>query len=152
GFNGSRYLLNSTSVTWTAAEAAAVALGGHLVTVNNATENDWLRRTFSEVGSFWLGLNDVAVEGTHVWTSGQPVTYTNWAPGEPNTPSFDAVFFQTSTGQWFDDSVSGGNLTLTEIPDASITTELGAGPLAGYRLDIELTDPTPPRVSQLTLP
>ena len=33
----------------------------------------------------WIGLNDVATEGTFVWTDGTPLDVTtNWAPGEPN--------------------------------------------------------------------
>ena len=32
----------------------------------------------------WIGLNDFAQEGTFVWSNGDPVTYTNWYPGEPN--------------------------------------------------------------------
>jgi len=32
----------------------------------------------------WIGLNDMRAEGQWVWDSGEPVTYVNWAAGEPN--------------------------------------------------------------------
>jgi hypothetical protein len=83
----SYYLLNPT--TWTASEAEAVTLGGHLVTVNDQAENDFLFTTFSPLvpqspHDLWIGLTDAAVEGTFTWTSGEPVTYTHFGPGEPN--------------------------------------------------------------------
>ena len=33
---------------------------------------------------FWTGFNDIGRGGEFVWTTGEPVTYTNWHPGEPN--------------------------------------------------------------------
>lgn len=68
---------------WYTAEANAVALGGHLVTFNDAAEEIWAKATFGNA-NFWIGINDIAVEGSWVWTSGEPVTYTNWSGGEPN--------------------------------------------------------------------
>jgi hypothetical protein len=86
------FLLNYTN--WPAAEQIAVSLGGHLATINNAAENAWVFDTFSTFGGLerpmWIGLNDAAQEGTFVWVSGEPVTYLNWAPGEPNNG--DGVF------------------------------------------------------------
>ena len=81
------YLLSSN--TWTASEAEAVGLGGHLVTINDATENQWVLNTFFPLtgafyASLWIGLNDAANEGQFVWASGEPVTFTYWYPGEPN--------------------------------------------------------------------
>jgi hypothetical protein len=67
---------------WAEAEANAVSLGGHLVTVNDAAEGEWLVATFGT--EYWIGLNDIAVEGEWVWVSGEPATFTNWQPGEPN--------------------------------------------------------------------
>jgi hypothetical protein len=69
--------------TFEAAEAQAVGLGGHLVTVNDTAEQAWLYDTF-DVNPFVIGLNDIGEEGNFVWTSGEPVTYTNWCPGEPS--------------------------------------------------------------------
>jgi len=83
--NGHTYSLLAPS-TWTEAEARAIALGGHLVTVNDATEEDWVWQTFNPAGDryIWIGLNDVEQEGQFVWTSGEPVTYTNWQKGQPS--------------------------------------------------------------------
>ncbi len=80
------YLLGQCS--WTESEAAAVALGGHLVTINDAAEQTWVFNTFANYAGtrrdLWLGISDAAVEGVMAWASGEPVTYTNWDPNEPN--------------------------------------------------------------------
>jgi len=70
-------------MAWPDAEARAEAVGGHLVTINDAAEEAWLEGTFPQP-NLWIGLNDVATEGTFVWASGEPVVYTNWVAGEPN--------------------------------------------------------------------
>ncbi|MEC7520416.1 MAG: lectin-like protein [Myxococcota bacterium] len=66
------------------AEARCVSLGGHLATVADAAENAALGTLSPYLGPFYIGLTDAAVEGTFVWVSGDPVTYTSWASGEPN--------------------------------------------------------------------
>jgi hypothetical protein len=70
-------------VAWPEAEAQAVAVGGHLVTINDQAEESWLEATFT-APNLWIGFTDSAVEGTWVWSSGEPVTYTNWIPGQPD--------------------------------------------------------------------
>ena len=78
------YLLEADS--WTASEAEANTLGGHLATINDAAENDWVYDTFSDSGqrNLWIGWNDAAVDGTFVWSSGESASYTNWSPFEPS--------------------------------------------------------------------
>ena len=77
--NGHYYFLTSKAQTWAEAEAEAVARGGHLVSVNSQAENDFLRQTFlsgpDRSKLYWLGLNDLEVEGEYVWSSGEEVTY-----------------------------------------------------------------------------
>ena len=75
-YQGDRYYRDTSSLNWTDARAFAQGLGGDLVTINDQAENDWLREKL--YGNFWIGLNDIDTEGTHVWASGEPVTYTNW--------------------------------------------------------------------------
>ena len=73
--------------TWEEAEANAVALGGHLVTINDAEENEWLHLAFEIAGDdhsqfLWTGLSDTASEGDWEWSSGEPVSYLNWGINE----------------------------------------------------------------------
>src|SRR5690348_7559123 len=85
--NGHTYFLLDPS-TWTNAESQAVALGGHLASVNNAAENQFLVDNFTSGANFhrvlWIGLTDNGSEGTFHWTNGDPLSYTNWMSGEPN--------------------------------------------------------------------
>ncbi|MBI5789676.1 MAG: PEP-CTERM sorting domain-containing protein [Candidatus Schekmanbacteria bacterium] len=83
-YNGHQYTLTNDWETWASAEQEALALGGHLVTINTDAENDWLTWTFKDtyVRSYpgnsgqniaWIGYyND---NGYWKWISGEPVTY-----------------------------------------------------------------------------
>jgi hypothetical protein len=89
--NGHSYYVLSPG-TWNEAEAFAVTLGGHLATINDAAENSWVYANLasSAVGQNpWIGWNDADMNGTWDWVSGEPVTYINWAPDEPNNLSFE---------------------------------------------------------------
>lgn len=80
--NGHRYALTNTPVlqpTWVEAEAESVSLGGHLATIRNVAEEQWLKVNYG-TDWLWIGLNDIANLGSFVWTSGEPVSYMNWIP------------------------------------------------------------------------
>jgi hypothetical protein len=83
--NGHTYYLLTQS-RWTAAEAEAISLGGHLATINEVAEDNWVFDTFNRPGQYglWIGLNDVATEGNFVWSSGEPAPYRNWSGGQPD--------------------------------------------------------------------
>lgn len=92
--NGHKYLVLTAS-TWEQAQAEAESLGGNLVTINDAQENLWVFAMYARLRGYpfgdgldptgyWIGLNDIAEEGVFEWVSGEPVTFTNWAFGEPN--------------------------------------------------------------------
>ena len=49
-------------------------------------------------------MSDVDVEGDFVWVSGEPLTYTNWSPGEPdNNSGLQDCAQMSTTGLWSDD-------------------------------------------------
>ena len=64
--------------SWDDAQAKAVAEGAHLVAINDIAEQAWLMKIFG-TAPYWIGLINVAKEGKWRWTSGEQVTYTNWA-------------------------------------------------------------------------
>lgn len=78
-----QYAVTDIAYTWHDAHAYAVSLGANLVAINDAAENAWLAATFPQE-LLWTGGTDQALEGTWVWTNGDPWSYTNWNGGEPN--------------------------------------------------------------------
>ncbi len=121
--------------TWSDAEADAQALGGHLVTIHSAAENQFIvdnvLLNFTSTSGpnltnvpLWIGYHDPVNGdgngGTHaanfVWADGSSSTYTNWTSGEPNnsngTEYYAAINWiysvnSSSVGTWDDTPLAG---------------------------------------------
>lgn len=80
------YLLTEDS--WQNSEAEAVRRNGHLATIRDQAEQEWVFSTFGSVGgtnrSLWIGLREVDSEGNYQWASRETLTYSNWCCSEPN--------------------------------------------------------------------
>jgi|ERR1043166_5446535 hypothetical protein len=133
--NGHTYYFTSEE-TWPQAEADAVGLGGHLVTIRNAAENQWLLTTFQPLTNrigVHIGLNDIAQEGTWVWVSGEPITFLNWGPGEPNNLGdedwgelFVRDYNALHAGEWNDGRVdNNGIVEVVPEPQAALCIAFG---------------------------
>jgi len=125
-------------MSWIYAEAHAVAWGGYLVTLDNSEEELWVKDTFGRLEHFYIGFNDIAEEDNWVWSSGAPVTYTNWDQGEPNNCCFcteypgceDAAVmnWQADVGSgsfgdyWNDVPPDGGQRGIVERVDPPLST------------------------------
>ncbi|MBC9813307.1 hypothetical protein H9Y05_12585 [Crocinitomicaceae bacterium CZZ-1] len=88
----SMYFLNPDPHSGSSAQAYAQTLGANLISVQSAAENTCIMNELNRLGQsgvIWIGFNDEAEEGNFVWYDQAPITYTNWAPGEPNNSGGD---------------------------------------------------------------
>jgi hypothetical protein len=93
--------------TWTEAETRAQTWAGHLTTIRNQAENDWLASTFAGDGSFfWIGYHDSNTEGQFEWASGETPGYENWSTGEPDDNNgADWAVLIPAGGTWMDETL-----------------------------------------------
>ncbi len=116
-FNGHWYLATNIERTWAGAEAEARCFGGHLATIRNQAENDWLvSKLRQDSSSRWIGYNDLTVEGQFEWVSGEPSGFENWYPGEPDdSGGADWTSWDSVTGMWFDEPQSPERPSIVEV-------------------------------------
>ena len=138
----SLYLVGSSSTGWTAAQSQAQSLGGNLITIHSAAENQFIVSTFfhdftsaggpnlTDGVGLWLGLYDPTgitrddgpggAASQHaadfVWVNGESAGYRPWNFGEPND-SNQGEYYGMIWGPG--DSVSGNAPvgTWNDIPD-----------------------------------
>ena len=117
-YGSSCYLFADINVHFTEAEHYCRQHGGHLVTVESSTENNFLA-TFAHRLSgdnYWLGLTDETAEGVWKWSNtGSQATFTNWSPGEPNNDhNQDCAQLLRNNGKWDDTWCTSTNNPLCE--------------------------------------
>ncbi|MBQ1391400.1 MAG: cell wall-binding repeat-containing protein, partial [Firmicutes bacterium] len=87
-YNGHTYIYVERLSTWYAAKQFSESLGGHLVTVTSAGEDNFIKN-LTGGKAVWIGLSDKASEGSWQWLTGESYSYKNWNSGEPNDSAGD---------------------------------------------------------------
>lgn len=96
--NGHYYEVVNATVAWDQARFDAelvshLGVPGHLVTLENAAEDNFIYFTLSgaSLGNAWIGLYQDTSDpgyaeplGGWKWVTGEALTYSNWTTGEPN--------------------------------------------------------------------
>jgi hypothetical protein len=137
-YNGHWYTLSNNG-TWDTAEAEAVTLGGHLVTINNALEDAWLASTFTSVQAADIGYYFKDSTNGWQWISGESVIYTHlW---NSDTPGYN----------WWNPDYAGGYYAYLHTESHPFATGWNHAPWVtidpAYRGIIEITTnpvPLPP--------
>ena len=143
-YNGHQYLWIG-SQNWTSAQAWAISHGGHLATINDAAENEWLRATYAAPnGEFWINATDQVAEGTWLTADGSALPYTHWSGGQPdNGGGVEDYGVLWTNGYWNDLRSTDNRPAVVEFDDGTDTDADGlndsydqfpADPYNGYEL------------------
>jgi gliding motility-associated-like protein len=115
----SAYFLNPASLSGTDAQTFAQTLGANLISIQSAAENQCIidaLNNMGQTGVIWIGFTDEGSEGNFYWYDQSPVTYTNWAPGEPNNSGGNENYVQIyPNGQWNDLAFNGSAVSVIEV-------------------------------------
>src|SRR5579862_4024442 len=136
-FKGHDYSYFNTATNWAAANNNCSALGGHLVSITSAAENQFVYN-LGGLTPAWIGFTDSVTEGTFLWVNGDAVTYTNWQAGYPNggVAANDAQFSATGSGTWVDAAGTASLPYVCEF-DSTVTPRVilvGASTIEGYNV------------------
>jgi hypothetical protein len=139
-FGGHTYFRSPTVATWSAANSTAISLGAHLVTIGSAAEASFL----SALGQNWIGFTDEVTEGVWQWANNEPVTYTNWAAGQPdNAGNQDYAVINTTGITWTDVNGTVTNPYIIEFDcAATLTPVVVSGPTPGSSIGTGTTTVT----------
>jgi len=149
--NGHSYALQAKRMTWEQAEAEAVKHGGHLVTIRSNAEQGWIMKTFSSSDNPWIGLSDIRKQSVFEWSSGEPVTYKNWASGQPsgNGERYGQIMFGDNRfpkGSWNDNNNNPARQGIMERHRLASYTVFGKGCASTTTLPTIFG--TPPKLGQ----
>ncbi|XP_071838886.1 uncharacterized protein [Apostichopus japonicus] len=104
---------------------------GNLVTLHNATVEDWLKQQASNLAprvddreGFWIGLNDRGTDGYYFWTGyadhNYVVEYVNWGEDQPDdedhTQNCVQMFLGENSGGWEDEDCTRKRNWICEMP------------------------------------
>ncbi|NUM34928.1 MAG: hypothetical protein HUU50_10315 [Candidatus Brocadiae bacterium] len=99
---------------------AGILYGGHLLTLNSASENTFVLNTFN--ANSWLGAYQTSKAsepgGYWAWITGEAFSYSNWRSGEPNNSGggedVAEMYNSTYSGQWNDLGATNGRSYIIE--------------------------------------
>ncbi|XP_026205089.1 tetranectin-like [Anabas testudineus] len=109
------YLPDPLPKTFSTASEDCNAMGGVLSTPTSSDESDqlrdYIRQSIGRDEEIWLGINNMATEGTWVDHTGHSIPYTNWDTSDSLSPQPEggksqncAVLSGASQGKWFSEN------------------------------------------------
>ena len=137
-YNGHIYAVYDYETSWTFARNLCKDLGGHLVTINDRSENWFITNLIlsGEKNAYWIGASNYSSsaanqDGAWSWVTGELFSFTNWREGEPSASGNEgtrehwAEIRKSYSSQWNDvnntNKSNKGFIIEIEPSDADIT-------------------------------
>ncbi|XP_046565167.1 perlucin-like [Haliotis rubra] len=111
--------------TWPEAMIFCDSFGAKLAEISTPSQQQFLESYLTPFKSsintldVWIGGSDLVVEGRFMWSrSGDPITYSNWVPGEPSSAGYEdcLALFTSKNFMWNDAPCETNQMFLCEIP------------------------------------
>lgn len=140
----SAYYVYEKDMTWEEAKEFCEKIGGHLAVITSEEEMQAVVDAVAEIGTnkpyIWLGScrNE---NGDFVWITGEPMVYTNWAAGEPNSPNSEPCMMMYHNGTWNDCHETGN---YSNSADMAFVCEWESGIQPTVTAPAEPADPPEP--------
>ncbi|RCN48327.1 lectin C-type domain protein [Ancylostoma caninum] len=121
------YIFTSEPAPFALAEQNCINLGGHLVSISNAFENDIIsdnaKTALSSTNAtdFWIGASDLVTTGKWAWTDDSNFLYTNWAAGQPQSGK-DCASSRLNDGRWLANGCSVTKAYACAVPPQLAST------------------------------
>lgn len=145
-FNDHNYFVSSVGneLGWEDANAAAAAVGGHLVVITSTEEQQFLIDNI-DLGIYRIGLRYSPTLGAFKWVNGEPFAFEAWGPGQPGgilegDYVFNLDFFGSFLDGWYDSESFTNQRYIIEFD--SYSTVLSAGLPAGSNFPVGITEVT----------
>lgn len=91
-YNGHRYEVFDQGMNWTDAKRSCILRGGHLVTITDAGEQEFIEKllTNGTMNQYWLGFKKYG--RNFAWITGENSEYEHWDAGEPTNGGADISY------------------------------------------------------------
>jgi VCBS repeat-containing protein len=150
-YEGHYYKFISGNMTWDNARMAALAMGGYLANITDASENSFILSSVTHGQFAWIGANDAFTEGTWIWTDGAEASkvfwqngasvgnsYAGWWGSEPNNDGGVGNYaYIDHNGAWTDVPNNSGN-PAGYLVEFSTYTRTGTYGTVSYNIDTGL--------------
>ena len=140
-YNGHYYLVVDEPMSWTDAREACEEKNGHLATITDQGEQDFIVSLIEKNGekkNYWLGATDYSNEGDWQWITGEAWGYANWKGNQPDNRDNEDVdhdqdYLQICCGsteadrymKWYDMANSGKSIGYEDYPNYKDTQYTG---------------------------
>ena len=102
-YKNNTYAIIDVGITWSEAKAYCENLGGHLVSISDSDEQNFINTTILPIGTknmYWAGGYRNNTSDNWQWVTDENFEYSNWSLGEPNSNDEHYIHMYRETGTW----------------------------------------------------